>query len=289
LPKENTHLFFASRLLASAAHRDVLELLNENQREFFLGAVFPDAFFYHPKRSVQSASARLHGIGDAPGAIVSLFLAEARQRRCAADAAFALGYLSHCALDSLFHPVVVELTGGYHDSDPGKRNAARYRHRLLETGVDRQINPCCTFEKMIEIGALNRLGSLDIFAGRNRLPPDALRNAFVLQRRANSLFLRKWAYTLARGAAAVGGPRWKPVLPLFYSHLEREKMAFPEKFAIASSGTTEHRTISVAGLLSEAAGFSDRLFAAAYGLFAGPAPALDRYRAELQARVPVRF
>jgi len=286
LPKENTHLFFADRLVRQFPDPDIRLLLQDNRHAFFLGAVLPDAFFYHPRKDVVAVSRRLHGMGDTPGDITGAFILGARKDNTLPDLAFAMGYLSHCFLDMAFHPTVRMLTGDYNDPDSDNRRTARYRHRLIETALDRQINTGCRVDRMIALGHLSGLASMRILSERTGVARKRLQRAYILQHRANSLFQKKWAYRVVRILQETGKPDLKIILPLFYAHLDVDACEFPETVTVPAHDEEEERQGGIKDLLDAAAASAAKTFDAAFRLYKdNSASACNR----LQDLIPHRF
>ena len=101
------------------------------------GALAPDAPYYHRfgGSTYESIAEAIHGSGgedtyDVPRTILS-------RSDAAAEVAFAFGFLSHCVVDAVFHPMIYFFTGNYYHEDPGERLHARRRHRALEVYIDR--------------------------------------------------------------------------------------------------------------------------------------------------------
>jgi len=286
MPKENTHLFFADRLVRQFPDPDIRLLLQDNRCAFFLGAVLPDAFFYHPRKDVVAVSRRLHGVGDTPGGIVGAFVLSAGKYRALPDLAFAMGYLSHCLMDKVFHPTVRMLTGDYDNPDPDKRRTARYRHRLIETALDRQINTGCRVDRMISLGPLSGLASMRILSERTGVARKRLRKAYLLQRQANSLFQKKWAYWVVRILYKTGQSDRNIILPLFYAHLDVDACVFPETVTVPAHDENEERQGGIVDLLDAAARSAEKTFDAAYRLYKDNSAST---RNRLKALVPDRF
>ncbi len=134
MPKENTHIAFADKLLRSLNEGSLKETLKANLKEYYLGAIAPDIFFYHREEAKTDISAQLHGCnGERTNPIILSMLEDTLPGR---DFAFAAGYMTHTVLDMTFHPVVYYLSGNYYDDDPKRQELARYRHRYIETTLD---------------------------------------------------------------------------------------------------------------------------------------------------------
>ncbi|WP_045220661.1 zinc dependent phospholipase C family protein [Desulfonatronum thioautotrophicum] len=187
MPKENTHLWFARRLRegmpASEEGCLVGKIVRDEPLLFSLGAIIPDAFFYHPR----SRGRRLAGIfhGSDPTMRDDIFSRAVHQSGddpTGRSKAFVLGYLSHVALDQAMHPVVNALSG----KRPGQAStrASIALHRLVETALDQQINPSCRYPRIIRPELGRRVDVLHRLASEAGLRPGdihaALRNQFVV-------------------------------------------------------------------------------------------------------------
>jgi hypothetical protein len=260
MPKENTHLFFAKMLCDDLTGKDYGSRLHDNRKAFYLGCVFPDAFFYHPRKDVEAVSKKLHDIGDQPYEIIDDFVSEARKQNSYCDLAFAMGYLSHLSLDRIFHPVIDRICKDENDRTPDKQEAEEYRHRLLETSLDRQINKTCFVTEMIDIYQLSTLISLNVLSQRVGVSENELKAAFVHQHKINKLFMKKWAYLWARLLKKLGKSSYHSILPLFYAHLKKEHMAFPQEFIVSVSENGKQEEESINGLLKKAEALAEKLF-----------------------------
>ncbi|HOM30133.1 MAG TPA: zinc dependent phospholipase C family protein [Deltaproteobacteria bacterium] len=134
MPKENTHLWFAYSMLGRSIGADMLRTVSSHLSSYLLGSVMPDTFYYSPRRELVSISETFHGRDGNPTNTLVFKVLDAGPDQ--ADLAFVLGFLTHCALDIAFHPVVYFLTGNYYDPDPARKAQAVRLHRRLETSLD---------------------------------------------------------------------------------------------------------------------------------------------------------
>ena len=144
MPKELTHLIISNEALqrVKAKAPETAAILSKNLDLFMLGSLICDTAYYHvpifnKKKSIIFISNIIHtDKGDISKDFV-VRLAENRYQ-CNADQHFAFlcGVLSHHMADRAFHPLVVYLTGDYHDDDPQVRHSAQARHRFLEGLID---------------------------------------------------------------------------------------------------------------------------------------------------------
>ena len=144
MPKELTHLIISSEALQRVKEKapETAELLSENIDLFMLGSLICDTAYYHipifnKKKSIICISQIIHTDG---GDISKDFVVRLAKNRyeCKTDQHFAFlcGVLSHHIADRAFHPLVIYLTGNYHDDDPQVRHSAQARHRFLEGLID---------------------------------------------------------------------------------------------------------------------------------------------------------
>ena len=148
MPREQVHWEIlesaALRLEAQGgAESGVVDALRTARAAGYLGAMAPDAPYYYRMgaSSFVEVAERLHGTRGEdtlafPRELVRGAMAlppsHARQTRMA----LAVGWLSHVATDSIFHPAVFHLTGNYYDPDPEERLRARRRHNAFEVFLD---------------------------------------------------------------------------------------------------------------------------------------------------------
>ena len=267
MPKENTHLFFAGKLLEKWDQQKFSFHIKGFKKEFYLGSVFPDAFFYHPKKAVQVVSSSLHGIGNDPYQIIIHLLSEARRQSAYADLSFVFGYLSHCALDGMFHPVIEKISKIYADQNPNSPWAEKYKHRILETALDKQINGRFYMEQMIDISRLSKLVSLRLLLKKMKISERDLRVAFWLQYTANRLFTRRWTYLWTKLFTSLINNCLIVILPLFYAHLETSNEKFPREFSMPTSKNDFNNTGNLSNLFSKTESLTQKLFSRAYLFF----------------------
>ena len=79
--------------------------------------------------------------------------------------------------------------------------------------------------------------------------------------------MKKWAYLWARLLKKLGKSSYKSILPLFYAHLGKEHMAFPQEIAMPVSENGKQETESLDSLLTNAEALAEKLFDYAYLVF----------------------
>ncbi len=144
MPKELTHLIISNEALqrVNAKAPETAAILSKNLDLFMLGSLICDTAYYHipifnKKKSIIFISQIIHTDG---GDISKDFVVRLAENRYQCNAnqhfAFLCGVLSHHLADRAFHPLVIYLTGNYHDDDPQIRHSAQARHRFLEGLID---------------------------------------------------------------------------------------------------------------------------------------------------------
>ena len=170
MPKEITHCILAERAAHSMAAsrnrykakvgREIYFLFEKHPHLLYFGSVSPDIFYYDIRMPWEFRIAHrgllwgelIHGTEgeDSLSHVIAMFdilrspalqqsLAPGRmltQEERDALMAFALGYLSHVALDTILHPIVYYLSGNYYAHDRGEKLRAEARHRAIETIFD---------------------------------------------------------------------------------------------------------------------------------------------------------
>ena len=153
MPKELTHILFADAVAAdleAGGRTGLASLLSRERATLHFGSIATDTLFYGftlpvLDRDFQPWGDIIHGEeGEDTGTPVREMLERLRggttERAGSAsdDAKFAFvcGFLTHMALDIVFHPWVYSVTGQYYDADPVRRTDSQMRHRLAESWLD---------------------------------------------------------------------------------------------------------------------------------------------------------
>jgi len=229
VPKENTHLYFAHQVITETEQAEWRRLAKENLQAYYLGSVMPDAFYYSLKARVRAVSEILHGRrGELTNGIVFDLLDQAKARASEADLAFALGYLTHAALDITFHPLIYFLSGNYFDEDEGRRYEAMYLHRHLETFLDHKVNVNFFFHDLIHLKIIKKLGFPEIlkvkFGVKNAETAELLIRKNLMSLMENS----RLAYYFVYGLFKLGVKTAKLFYGLFYANLKADSRIIPD-------------------------------------------------------------
>ncbi|MCD6569272.1 MAG: zinc dependent phospholipase C family protein, partial [Deltaproteobacteria bacterium] len=155
MPKENTHLFFADNVLKTIEDKTLKSVISSNSYYHYLGAIAPDIFYYGTKDNIKMVSEKLHGKDEYPTNKIILEILETSKDN--KDLAFTIGYITHCALDITFHPVIDSIARDYSDKDLDKTDSATYMHRHIETCIDNRLNPDFLMGKLINAYLIEEL------------------------------------------------------------------------------------------------------------------------------------
>jgi hypothetical protein len=184
-----------------------------------------DTFFYSSSKDVVEVSERLHGKnGERTNELTFHLLDRARCDRSANLLCATLGYISHCVFDMIFHPLIYYLVGNYYDDDPAKRESAVYRHRLLETRLDSDVNNRYHLHNILK-GNDSRLHDIiGIIAHRYDVGKEESVKAFKKQIKGNRCFRCPVTYRVIHILNRIGIIKYDQILPLFYGHLETDTL-----------------------------------------------------------------
>ncbi len=216
MPKENTHLWFARGLLDHLAETQMLKDISAHIDRYHLGSIIPDTFFYSRDKSAEEVSEIIHGKGGRPTNTVIIRVLD--NAKGMADLAFILGFISHCALDITFHPMVNALSGNYYDEDPLEKREAVYTHRHIETCIDALIENPLRIYRLVRTHMLKGLVFEDVICEDHSVPARTQERTLAMQLFANRLFAGNNAYRFAKLLHKAGIIPSKEPLSLFYGN-----------------------------------------------------------------------
>ena len=267
MPKENTHLWFAHELLDYLPEATLRGDISINIDEYHLGSFIPDTFFYSSDKTVENISEVIHGKAGTPtNRMILGVLDEARTQQ---DIAFILGYIPHCALDIVFHPVVNSLSGDYYDEDPVEREKAVYLHRLIETRIDVEIKNPLRIYHLVRPSTIRGLVFEDIASRSFFVPVEKIRSTLAKQLFLNRLFASIPAYRAAKLSHRLGVMKTRELLSLFYGSALYEGPSLHDPIRYRSLDTRAEMVISLAELFARAREKALRMIEAAYGYSKG--------------------
>lgn len=262
---ENTHLFAADRIARGVGDADLYDILNANVDYYHLGAVFPDTLSYASEASIKKVASYLHGeSGTPPRRVVFQVLDQLREKADEKNLAFICGFLTHCAMDIVFHPVVFYFSGYHPQNSPAETEKTMYLHWHFETEIDKKFNDTFYLDKLVKP---NILKDLTITAFLN-LPSTTIRSALNKQivyfgRTRNRLF-----YTIFRLLAKFGIVKRKFIAG-FYANLKRDRRRLPEKIKYHDLISGEMKETSLDTLMEEGVQLGVKMIEAAHNYYSG--------------------
>ncbi|MDP6155676.1 MAG: zinc dependent phospholipase C family protein [Candidatus Thermoplasmatota archaeon] len=266
--KENTHLFAAERILHLIKAADIRKLIERNRKSYHLGATIPDAFFYSYNNNIKKISGILHGKqGNLTNDFIFQALDNARKSRNLPDLAFIMGYLSHCALDITFHPVIYYYTGNHRDGSIDIRKAT-YLHWHYETYLDAKWNDRFYIENLIDASLIDRLHFFDIISNSMNVPKEGIIRAVKNQKFLNKLFRSGLVYQLVRFAKFLHLTDETP-MGIFYGNLDREKIKLDQELVYRDTVSGDGKKTTLDSLLDEACSLGERMIRSAYDYYTG--------------------
>jgi len=142
MPKEYTHWVLAEKAYRNLSDSRLKALLARNKNLYNLGAVVPDTPFYYMigRRSIDFLSAgwRLHGHnGEDTFSFLPVVSRFFDVKNDDSVWAFLLGVMTHIVADGVFHPFIYYFSGNPLNHNPGVSRGAAFRHRMMETYLDR--------------------------------------------------------------------------------------------------------------------------------------------------------
>lgn len=263
MPKENTHLFFAHKLLNNIKEPDIIKIISGHPEYYYLGSIIPDTLYYGTTKEITSVSDHLHGKeGNPTNQTIIDMLEKSKNPK---DIAFTMGYISHCALDILFHPVIYYLSGNYYDPVVHKRQQAVYMHRHLETCLDINIGNRLRIHSLLRPKLINGLAFGQIIAHKYTLDITAIYRSLKRQIFFNRLFASRIASYLVLSLAETGLLKDRSQLGLFYGNIFSQDDLMPEVMIYQDLITGEEKVSSVSTLLLSAMTLAESMIKAAYG------------------------
>jgi hypothetical protein len=270
MPKENTHLYFAHQVAEVIPDEALANLIRREMGVFYFGSVVPDTFYYSKKSEVIKISEYLHGKdGNLTNEFIFELLKKAKESRNQADLVFALGFITHCVLDIVFHPVIYYLSGNYYDPNREAADRAIYLHRHLETALDARVNQSFYFDKLIRLSFLDKLSFDEVLIKKFGIS----RAEFLLTLRHKALLLKAlhydWLYYVLVALRRLGLVRRPVLVGIFYRNLKHEQHSLPDFIAYRHPVSGEAKQVTIQELFYKARHLAVDRLTAAYAYYLG--------------------
>jgi hypothetical protein len=268
LPKENTHVLLVNRIINALDCGELKTLMQTNYESVCFGSIVADTFFYSSNKDVVRISEELHGKeGEKTNEIIFVLLDHARQYMSGKLLCLTMGYISHCVFDIIFHPVIYSLTGNYYDKDTERSDHAVYRHRLIETKLDKHINGTYCLDKILDVNDNSVQEVLNIIAIKYKVSKGELIRTLNKQLSCNRSFRNDFIYRLIYILNKINLLNYRKILPLFYGHLHRDEIEIGEIIRYRDMLSGQEKEVRLTELLKAAENESIKRISAAYAYY----------------------
>lgn len=267
MPKGNTHLFAANEILKKIKNKEIKKIINSNMDYYYLGSIIPDSFFFHYKENIKRISDTLHGKdGNLTNNIIFKVLDKIKTTKNKQELAFIFGYITHCALDIVFHPIIYFLSGNYYDKDKIKRDKAAYLHYNLETYIDNKVNKSFFVQNLVKARLINNLLFTEIIIKDMDAPlkeiKSALKRQVFFNRLFRSIFMFKIIYLLSKVKIVN-----KRNLGIFYGNLKKEKITLKNSIEYRDLVSGKAKRTTLDKLFSESFSLATQMISSAYDYY----------------------
>lgn len=199
-------------------------IMEEYPRHYCLGAVFPDTLFYSKNDDIFQIAYKLHGDDGSPtNRFVFEVLDRIKGSKDRRNFSFIAGYLTHCAADIIFHPVVFCISGQIADAAANQKQRGSYLHWYHETLIDRHINNGFNVHEQVHPSLISDLIAPQILNIEAHMIVKALKR----QMRYFSMIRSRFYYYVFRILSKTGLMPPETVAG-FYDHLNTEDITLPE-------------------------------------------------------------
>ena len=262
---ENTHLWAADAVKEQIAIDALRELINSNIDYYYFGAVFPDTFSYSQDKEISDISNFLHGNTGVPtNGVVFNVLDRIKYPRDKKNLAFICGFLTHCAMDIVFHPVVEYFSGYKPKSIPRKASKSSYLHWHYETYIDKRFNNKFYLDRIIIPTTAHDLVVTSILNISEQVILDCLKKQITYFKRTHSRLI----YMTYRMLSKIGLVE-KKYLGGFYANLKVDPTRLPENIRYKDIISGENKEATMNGLMDEGINMGIKMSESAYDYYCG--------------------
>jgi len=262
---ENTHLWAADVIRRRFKNIALKKLINNAIDHYYLGAVFPDVLYYSNYRQIKDIASFLHGEAGTPcNKVVFEVIDRLKCTRDNENLAFILGFITHLAIDIVWHPIVFYFSGFRAGMDSKKQMKSAYLHWHFETCIDRRFNNSHFIDKLIRPEVVNDLIIDSILNISKQAILVCINNQISYFRRTHSLFF----YVLYKILAGIGIVDTK-YLGGFYLNLHVDRRRIPENFNYKNPISGENRHAALDDLMKQGVTKGTRMVQSAYDYYRG--------------------
>lgn len=265
MPFENTHLYLADRVRLTLRDDELSGILEEQLDYFYMGSIFPDTLFYAKQEKLSRVAYRLHGDDGRP---TSRFVFDVLERIRATgsrrDFAFVAGFLTHCAADITFHPLVFYISGFMPGASQQAKQKSSYLHWKYETLIDKRMNDRFRFEDLVRPRLVKGLVAPDVLG----VAAGTVIRHMEKQRDYLGKIRSRFYFHVFRVLSRLGLVPPESVAG-FYESLKTGDIDLPEHIVYRDVLTGEEKEASLETLAEQSVALGGRLVAAAHDYFRG--------------------
>ena len=261
---ENTHLWAAEQIRSRIENRLIAETIGSNLDFYYLGSIFPDILFYSRNPRLSRAAYFLHGEPGVPtNAFIFDVLDQVKDTPDEKILVFIWGFLTHCAMDIAFHPVVTYFSGYAPQDDQTGQLHSEYLHLHYETIIDRHFNKGIFLENMIKPAIVKDLTIPSIRnISRWDIESCLKKQIFYFRLTHSRLY-----YILFKILANMGLAD-KRLVAGFYANLAAETKKLPQKLTYRDIISGSDMEATLEDLMEEGINMAIKMVAAAYNYYA---------------------
>jgi hypothetical protein len=262
---ENTHLWAAEQIRSRIKDGIIEETIGSDLAFYHLGSIFPDVLFYSKDPEIREAAYFLHGETGAPtNEFIFKVLDPIRDTRDEKNLTFIWGFLTHCAMDIAFHPVVTYFSGYAPQDDQTCQLHSEYLHLHYETIIDRHFNKGFFLENMIKPAIVKDLAIPSIRNISRRDIESCLKKQIFYFRLTHS----RLYYILFKILANMGLAD-KRLVAGFYADLAAETKKLPQKLTYRDIISGSDMEATLEDLMEEGINMAIKMVETAYDYSAG--------------------
>ena len=260
---ENTHLWAADAVKEQITNDALRELINSSIDYYYFGAVFPDTFSFSHDKKISDISNFLHGeTGTPANGVVFDVLDRTNHARDKKNLAFICGFLTHFAIDIVFHPVVVYFSGYKPKSSPREASKSSYLHWHYETYIDKRFNNEFYLNRIIKPTVVQDLVVASILNISEQIILDCLKKQIAYFKRTHSRLI----YMTYRMLSKIGLVE-KKYLGGFYANLKVDPTRLPENLRYKDIISGENKEATMDGLMDQGIKMGVKMIESAYDYY----------------------
>ena len=262
---ENTHLWAADNVLGRIKDSVLKEHLTDSIDDYYFGAVFPDTLSYSKDKKIREIADFLHGEAGSPSnRVVFDMLDRAKDTRDRKNLAFICGFLTHCAMDIVLHPIVVYFSGYKPGNNRRQTSESAYLHWHYETYLDKRFNNVFFVDRLINPAAARNPAVASVLNLSEQIIFESLeRQISFLKRTHHRLF-----YMVFRMLNKIRFIE-KKYLGGFYANLDIDHRRLPENLQYKDIISGDSKEVSLEDLMDEGIELGLKMVGCAYNYYCG--------------------